>query len=105
MSGAIARDEWDERGSEAGNRPSDAYPSKATTIDAGEGARGARVSCAIPGRARDHRSSIVAARGVMIFFGRARFGVGHARERDARGDAPVRARLGGGGYRERADLP
>jgi len=28
-------------------------------------------------------------------FGRARFGVGHARERDARGDAPGRARVGG----------
>ena len=28
-------------------------------------------------------------------FGRARVGVGHARERDARGDAPKRARVGG----------
>ena len=57
VSEAIARDESDERGREAGDRPPDAYPSKETTIDAGEGARGARVSCAIPGRARDHHRS------------------------------------------------
>ena len=57
VSGAISRDESDERGREAGDRPPDAYPSKETTIDAGEGARGARVSCAIPGRARDHHRS------------------------------------------------